>query len=385
MIPYGHQSISEEDIQAVVEVLRSDFLTQGPAVPRFEDAICERTGSAHAVATNSGTSALHLACLALGLGPGDIMWTSPITFVASANCGLYCGAEVDFVDINPDSYTISIKALEQKLERAYETGKLPKVLVAVHMCGLPCDMEAISRLSKQYGFHVIEDACHAIGSRYQGEPTGSCRYSDISVFSFHPVKTITTGEGGVATTRRPELADRMDLLRSHGITRNSDQMTREPDGPWYYQQIALGYNYRMTDIQAALGKSQLERLGDFLDARTRIASGYNRSLTDLPLSVQHHPADRFSAMHLYVIRLETENLEKSRGQVFRELRDHGIGVNTHYIPVHTQPWHQKTGFKYGDFPEAENFYEEAISLPIYPDLQEKDFSLIIDILHEVIR
>ncbi len=385
MIPYGRQSISEEDIQAVVDVLRSDYLTQGPVVSWFEEAICKYTDSVHAVATNSGTSALHLACLALGLGPGDILWTSPITFVASANCGLYCGAEVDFVDIDPQTYNISIKELEQKLEKAKETGKLPKVVVPVHMCGLPCDMDAIAGLAKQYGFYIIEDACHAIGSLYQGASTGSCRYSDITVFSFHPVKTITTGEGGMATTRRKELADKMALLRSHGITRDRDRMTHKPDGPWYYQQIGLGYNYRMTDIQAALGRSQLERLSDFISRRTHIASRYDEFLADLSLQPQHCPADRSSAMHLYVIRLGKEHLEKSRIQIINELRDKGIGVNVHYIPVHTQPWYQQMGFKTGDYPEAERFYSEAISLPIYPGLQEDEFSCVVDALHEVVR
>jgi UDP-4-amino-4,6-dideoxy-N-acetyl-beta-L-altrosamine transaminase len=385
MIPYGRQSISEEDIQAVVDVLRSDYLTQGPVVSRFEEAICKHTDSVHAVATNSGTSALHLACLALGLGPGDILWTSPITFVASANCGLYCGAEVDFVDIDPQTYNISIKELEQKLEKAKESGKLPKVVVPVHMCGLPCDMNAIARLSKQYGFYIIEDACHAIGSLYQGEPTGSCRYSDITVFSFHPVKTITTGEGGIATTRRKELADKMTLLRSHGITRDRDSMTHEPDGPWYYQQIGLGYNYRMTDIQAALGRSQLERLSNFISRRNHIASRYDEVLAGLSLQHQLCPGDRYSAMHLYVIRLVKEHLEKSRIQIINELRDKGIGVNVHYIPVHTQPWYQQMGFKTGDYPEAERFYNEAISLPIYPSLQEDEFSCVVDALHEVVR
>ncbi len=385
MIPYGHQSISEDDIQAVVDVLRSDYLTQGPVVSRFEEAICRYTDSVHAVATNSGTSALHLACLALGLGPGDILWTSPITFVASANCALYCGAEVDFIDIDPQTFNISIKALEQKLEYAKENGKLPKVVVPVHMCGLPCDMEAVAELSNKYGFSVIEDACHAIGSLYHGEPTGNCHYSDITVFSFHPVKAITTGEGGMATTRREELANKMALLRCHGITRDQDQMTRKPDGPWYYQQIGLGYNYRMTDIEAALGKSQLERLDEFISRRTHIATRYDELLGSLSQQSQHRPGNCYSAMHLYVIRLQTEYLDKSRTQIVNELRDKGIGVNVHYIPVHTQPWYQQMGFKTGSYPEAEKFYDEAISLPIFPDLQDDDFSFIVDSLHEVVR
>jgi len=385
MIPYGHQSISEEDIQAVVDVLRSDFLTQGPVGAQFETAICNYTGAEYAVAVNSGTSALHLACMALGLGPGDILWTSPITFVASANCALYCGAEVDFVDIDIQTYNISIKALEEKLKWAEKKNCLPKIIVPVHMCGLSCDMEAIAALSKRYGFYIVEDACHAIGGRYQEKLIGSCRYSDITVFSFHPVKTMTTGEGGIATTNQKELAEKMALLRSHGITRDPEKMTQESDGAWYYQQIELGYNYRMTDIQAALGISQLKRLDDFVRRRNEIACHYDELLADLPLQAQCRSEGLSSAMHLYVIRLDKSRLDKSRLQIINELHEEGVGVHVHYIPVHTQPWYQQIGFKNGDFPEAERFYEEAISLPIYPDLQEDELLTIVDALHRVIR
>lgn len=384
MIPYGRQSISEDDILTVVDVLRSDYLTQGPVVAQFEKAICKYTDAAYAVATNSGTSALHLACQVLGLGPGDILWTSPITFVASANCALYCRAEVDFIDIDPQTYNISTQALEQKLKWAEEAGRLPKIIVPVHMCGLSCDMEAIAALSKRYGFFIIEDACHAIGGLYQGEAIGGCRYSDITIFSFHPVKTITTGEGGLATTNKNELAEKMALLRSHGITRDIEKITKESDGPWYYQQIELGYNYRMTDVQAALGISQLKRLDDFIRQRNEIARRYDELLADLPLQHQYRPEYLCSAAHLYVIRLDTARSDKSRLKIVNELHEEGVGVHVHYIPVHTQPWYQQMGFKDGDFPEAEKFYAEAVSLPIYPDLQEDELLFIVDALHKVI-
>ncbi|MBE0511348.1 MAG: UDP-4-amino-4,6-dideoxy-N-acetyl-beta-L-altrosamine transaminase, partial [Gammaproteobacteria bacterium] len=363
MIPYGKQDITQEDIDAVVEVLRSDFLTQGPVVPRFEQSVAGYCGARHAVAVNSATSALHLACLALGLGPGDTLWTSPITFVASANCGLYCGAKVDFVDIDPRTYNLSVDALEQKLVQAEKLGSLPKVLVAVHLCGQPCEMEKIHALGQRYGFRIIEDASHAIGARYKNEPVGNCRYSDITVFSFHPVKIITTGEGGMALTNDDGLAEQMALLRSHGITREPEKMTHEPDGGWYYQQIELGYNYRMTELQAALGVSQMSRLDAYVSRRHELARRYNEQFASLPVTIPWQHPDSYSGLHLYVIRLNLEQIDRSHREVFEALREQGIGVNLHYIPVHTQPYYQRMGFRPDDFPEAERYYAEAISLP----------------------
>lgn len=370
MIPYGRQQISDADIQAVVEVLKSDYLTQGPAVPAFENAVAAYCGAGHAVAVNSATSALHLACLALGVQAGDFVWTSPITFVASANCALYCGAEVDFVDIDPSTFNISVQALAEKLLRAEQSGRLPKVVIPVHLCGLSCDMAEIHRLSKRYGFRILEDASHAIGGKYRDQPIGSCRYSDISVFSFHPVKIITTGEGGMALTNDSLLAKRMALLRSHGITREAAEMTHEADGPWYYQQIELGFNYRMTDLQAALGLSQLKRLDAFVACRHRLAGFYRQYLAGLPLAVQSQPVNCYSALHLFVIRLQSADCKMSHREVFCRLRDAGIGVNLHYIPVHLQPYYRQRGFKQGDFPQAERYYAEALTLPLYPDLSE---------------
>lgn len=365
MIPYGRQDITQADIDAVVEILQSDFLTQGPMVPSFEQGVAEHVGAAHALAVNSATSALHIACLALGLGPGDRLWTSPITFVASANCALYCGAQVDFVDIDPRTYNLCPKALAQKLRQAEQDGTLPKVVVAVHLCGQSCDMQAIGALAKRYGFKVIEDASHAIGGKYQGEFIGSCCHSDIAVFSFHPVKIITTAEGGMALTNSTELAGKMALLRSHGITRDSVQMTHEADGPWYYQQIDLGFNYRMTEMQAALGVSQLQRLDQFVIRRHELARRYDQLLAGLPVTTPWQHPDSYSGLHLYVIRLQLDKLRTSHRQVFESLREQGIGVNLHYIPVHTQPYYQRMGFKHGDFPEAERYYAEAISLPMF--------------------
>lgn len=370
MIPYGRQQISDADIQAVVEVLKSDYLTQGPAVPAFENAVAAYCGAGHAVAVNSATSALHLACLALGVRAGDCVWTTPITFVASANCALYCGADVDFVDIDPSTFNISVPALEEKLQRAEQSGRLPKVVIPVHLCGLSCDMAAIHRLSKRYGFRVIEDASHAIGGRYQKQLIGNCRYADICVFSFHPVKIITTGEGGMALTNDALLAKRMALLRSHGITRDAAEMTHEADGPWYYQQIELGFNYRMTDLQAALGLSQLKRLDAFVARRQQVAGFYRHYLAGLPVVLQSQPEDCYSAFHLLVIRLQSADCKMPHREVFCRLRDAGIGVNLHYIPVHLQPYYQRRGFKPGDFPQAERYYAEALTLPLYPDLSE---------------
>jgi len=371
MIPYGRQDITDADIEAVVAVLKSDFLTQGPQVPRFEQKVAQHVGARHALAVNSATSALHIACLALGLGQGDWLWTTPVTFVASANCGLYCGAQVDFVDIDPATYNLCPKALQAKLEVAEQQGRLPKVVVAVHLCGQPCDMAAIHALAQRYGFRIIEDASHAIGGKYQGEFIGNGRYSDITVFSFHPVKIITTAEGGMALTNCDELASRMALLRSHGITRDTDLMTHKPDGPWYYQQIDLGFNYRMTELQAALGVSQMERLYQFVARRHQLARRYDALLSDLPITTPWQHPDSYSGLHLYVIRLELEKINRSHRQVFEALREQGIGVNLHYIPVHTQPYYQQIGFKVGDYPEAERYYAEAISLPMFQTMTDE--------------
>ncbi|MGN2624131.1 UDP-4-amino-4,6-dideoxy-N-acetyl-beta-L-altrosamine transaminase [Stutzerimonas balearica] len=370
MIPYGRQDITEADIEAVVEVLRSDFLTQGPVVPRFEESVARHVGARHAVAVNSATSALHIACLSLGLGPGDYLWTSPITFVASANCALYCGASVDFVDIDPRTYNLSPVALEAKLIEAEKAGKLPKIVVPVHLCGQSCEMEAIHALSQRYGFRIIEDASHAIGGKYQGQYVGNCRYSDITVFSFHPVKIITTAEGGMAMTNDPALAERMELLRSHGITRDPAQMTHDSDGPWYYQQIDLGFNYRMTELQAALGIAQMKRLDQYVARRHQLAQRYNSLLDGLPVTAPWQHPDSYSGLHLYVIRLQLNKITKTHRQVFEALREQGIGVNLHYIPVHTQPYYQRMGFEPGDWPNAERYYAEAISFPIFPALSD---------------
>jgi UDP-4-amino-4,6-dideoxy-N-acetyl-beta-L-altrosamine transaminase len=369
-IPYGRQDISEDDIQAVIEVLKSDWLTQGPAVPEFEQVVSNYCGANYAVAVNSATSALHLACLVLGLGPNDWLWTSPITFVASANCGLYCGAKVDFVDIDAHTYNMSVTALEEKLIKAEADGCLPKIVIPVHFAGQSCDMREIHRLAVRYGFKVIEDASHAIGGKYLGLPIGGCRYSDITVFSFHPVKIITTAEGGMALTNQSNLAEKMGLLRSHGITRDSTQMIEESHGAWYYEQIALGYNYRMTDLQAALGVSQMKRLESFVARRHHIASRYNHLLQDLPVMLPWNQSDCYSALHLYIIRLNLDEINKTHGQVFQNLQDHGVGVNLHYIPVYRQPHYQLMGFKSENFPVAEKYYKSALTLPLYPKLTD---------------
>ena len=384
MIPYGRQDITQSDIDAVVAVLKSDFLTQGPAVPGFENAVASWCGTKHAVAVNSATSALHIACLSLGLGPGDSLWTSPITFVASANCGLYCGASVDFVDIDSRTYNLCPRALERKLIEAESSGKLPKIVVPVHLCGQPCDMAAIHELSVRFGFKIIEDASHAIGGTYRGKPVGSCQFSDIAVFSFHPVKIITTGEGGMALTNDDDLAARMALLRSHGITRDASRMTHEPDGPWYYQQTVLGFNYRMTDLQAALGLSQMGRLGEVVGSRRAIAGRYDRELDGLPVVTPWQHPDGCSARHLYVIRLKLDRLSKSHRQVFEALRACGIGVNLHYIPVNSQPYFQSRGLGRQDCPEADRYYAEAISIPMYSHLKDEDQTLVIQSLRRVL-
>ena len=376
-IPYGRQYISQDDIDAVVSVLKSDFLTQGPIVSRFEEAVCKYCSAQYAVAVNSATSALHIACIALNVGVDDWVWTSPITFVASANCAVYCGAKVDFVDIDPDTYTMSVSRLAEKLKKAKESDILPKVVIPVHLCGQSCDMDGIYKLSLEYGFKIIEDASHAIGAKYKGEPIGNCKYSDITVFSFHPVKIITTGEGGLAITNNKKYHAHMQRLRSHGITRDFDEMSHPPDGSWYYQQLELGYNYRMTDIHAALGLSQLQNLDKFIERRQAIAKLYNELLnkTDFILPYQH--PDTHSSLHLYVIRTGKSKIN-SHKDLFEKLRSRGILVNLHYIPVYHHPFYQKQGFMPTDFPEAENYYSEAISLPIYYGLQDDDVRIIVD-------
>lgn len=385
MIPYGKQEISQADIDAVVSVLKSDFLTQGPQVPAFENALLNYTKAKYAFAVNSATSALHIACLALDLKQGDWLWTTPITFVASANCGLYCGARVDFVDIDPQTYNISPDALARKLAEAESKQCLPKVLVVVHLCGQPCEMAAIYELAQRYNVKVIEDASHAIGGRYRDEPIGNCRYSDITVFSFHPVKIITTAEGGAALTNDKDLADKMALYRSHGITRDEAQMTESPHGSWYYQQIALGFNYRMTELQAALGVSQMNRLDEFVTNRHRLAQRYNQLLKDLPLRTPYQHPDSYSGLHLYVIRLKLDEISLTHAEVFEKLREQGIGVNLHYIPVHLQPYYQTMGFNVGDFPQAENYYSDAISLPMFHSLTDEQQDTVVDTLRRILR
>ena len=385
MIPYGRQDISQQDIDAVIEVLRSDFLTQGPKVPAFEQSIIDACEAQYAVAVNSATSALHIACLALGLGEGDWLWTTPNTFVASANCGLYCGAKVDFVDIDSRTYNMCAKELEKKLNKAEQQGKLPKVVIPVHFSGQPCDMAAIHALSQKYGFNIIEDASHAIGGKYKDEPIGNCRYSDITVFSFHPVKIVTTAEGGMAVTNDAKLAEQLNLLRSHGITRDESLMTKPVEGPWYYQQIELGYNYRMTDMQAALGVSQMQRLDEYVNKRHELAERYNELLKDLPIILPWQHEDSYSGLHLYVIRLQLDQINKTHLEVFNGMREAGILVNLHYIPVHLQPYYQDMGFEEGQYPEAEQYYTEAISLPMFPTMTKDQQDKVISSLRSVLE
>ncbi len=384
-IPYGRQDITDADVAAVAEVLRSDWITQGPVIERFERAVAKYCGAKYAVAVSSGTAALHISCLVAGLGAGDYLWTSPNTFVASANCALYCGAQVDFVDIDPRTYNMSPERLAEKLSLAVANNRLPKVVVPVHFSGQSCAMQRIHELAVEYGFIVIEDASHAVGGDYKQSKVGSCAFSDMTVFSFHPVKIITTGEGGMVLTNREDLYEKLVRLRSHGITRDPRVMLGEPDGPWYYQQIDLGYNYRMADLQAALGLSQLQRIDAFVTRRRELAARYAQALHDLPLMLPGQHPDSYSAYHLYVIRLNLQLLGKTRLDVFQALRQAGIGVNVHYIPVHTQPYYRRLGFERGDFPEAERYYDEAITLPLFYTLSEEDQNYVIDNLRKVLQ
>ncbi|WP_448514344.1 UDP-4-amino-4,6-dideoxy-N-acetyl-beta-L-altrosamine transaminase [Parathermosynechococcus lividus] len=383
-IPYGRHDITPADIEAVIAVLKSDWLTQGPQINAFETALAQYCGAKYAVAVSSATAALHLACLAAGLGCGDTLWTSPITFVASANCGLYCGAKVDFVDIDPHTYNLSVSALEQKLAIAAQRGTLPKVLIPVHLAGQSCEMAPIAALAQRYGITVIEDASHGIGGQYQGNPIGNCQYSTMTVFSFHPVKIMTTGEGGAILTNEPEIYQRLLRLRTHGITRDPQQMIGHSHGPWYYQQLDLGYNYRLSDLHAALGCSQLQRLGEFVAQRQFLAQRYNQFLGDLPLTLPAQHGDTASSWHLYIIRLKLDQIGCSHREVFEALRAAGIGVNLHYIPVHTQPYYQQLGFRWGEFPAAEAYYREAISLPLYYGLTVEQQDYIIQVLRTLI-
>lgn len=385
MIPYGRQNISQADIDAVVETLRSDWLTQGPAIERFEQAVAQRCQAAQGVAVSNATAALHIACLALDLGPGDRLWTSPNTFVASANCGLYCGAQVDFVDIDPATLNLDVGQLEARLESAERDGTLPKVVIPVAFAGQSCDMARIGELARRYGFRVIEDASHAIGASYGGRPVGCCEHADITVFSFHPVKIITTAEGGLLTTNDPQLAERLRRLRSHGITRDPAAMTGPSEGPWYYQQLELGFNYRMTDLQAALGLSQLQRLDAFVARRRQLVARYVERLAGLPLGLPQLQAGAEPAWHLYPVRLRLERLQRSHREIFEALRGAGIGVNLHYIPVHLQPYYQQLGFAPGDFPEAERYYAEALSLPLFPDLTDDQQDQVASTLASVLQ
>lgn len=378
MIPYARQSVSEEDIRAVVEVLRSDFLTQGPAVPKFEKAVAAYCGAPFGLAVNSGTSALHIACQALGLGPGDWLWTSPNTFVASANCGRYCGASVDFVDIDPVTWNISVAALKQKLEAAAHSARVPKVLVPVHFAGQSCEMREIWELSRQYGFHVVEDASHALGADYERGKVGCCAYSHAAVLSFHPVKQITTGEGGMVMTKDPALAESLAQLRSHGITRDRRFFRGDSEGDWYYEQLQLGFNFRLTELQAALGASQIRRLDAFVSRRRQLAERYGARLRGLPIGLPRSSPSGNPSWHLYVVQVE------NRAGVFDALRSAGIGANVHYIPVHRQPYYEALGFKRGDYPQAERYYERAISLPMYPDLSDSQQDIVVAELRKAV-
>ena len=385
MIPYAKQDISDEDIDSVIEVLKSDFLTQGNKVSLFEDIISKRVGAKYALTANSATSCLYLSCLSLGLSKEDILWTSPITYVASANCALYCGAEVDFVDIDPLTWNISVEILEEKLKTARKIKKVPKILVLVHLAGNPCDLKKVFDLSKEYGFSIIEDASHALGSKYSGEHIGSSVYSDISVFSFHPVKNITTGEGGMILTNNQKLSEKIDLYRSHGVTRDKKKMINKEEGLWYYEQLLLGFNFRMSDIHAALGISQMNSLDKFISKRNELSQIYTKELKGLPLTIQRVRKEDLSAWHIFVIHLKLKELKLSRLEIYNSLRNKGIGVNVHYIPVHMQPFYKNLGFNKGDFPNSENYYDGAITIPMFTKLKKKEIKFVIQALKESIK
>jgi len=385
VIPYGKQDINQTDIDSVISVLQSDFLTQGPQTPLFEKIVSDYCGAEYGVAVNSATSALHIACMALNLGEGDYLWTSPNTFVASANCGLYCSAKVDFVDINLLTYNLSPEELEKKLIQARQDNKLPKIVIPVHFAGQSCDMRKIHSLSQEYGFKIIEDASHAIGGMYLGQPIGGCQYSDITVFSFHPVKIITTAEGGLATTNDKKLSERMQLFRSHGVTRDPRLMTKKSEGGWYYQQVELGFNYRMTELQAALGVSQMKRLDEFVTLRHKRQKRYDKFLKNLPVVTPYQDMDSYSALHLYPIQIQIEKVKNTRKEIFEALRKNGVGVNVHYIPVHTQPYYENIGFKKGDFPNVERYYESTISIPLFHAMTFEQQDQVIVALKKVLK
>ena len=386
MIPYGKQDINSADIDAVVDVLKSDYLTQGPQVPLFEQSISAYCGSNYSVAVNSATSALHISCLALGLGKDDWLWTSPNSFVASANCGLYCGAKVDFIDIDPITYNLSVEELEKKLIKAKKEGKLPKIIIPVHFAGQSCDMSKIKSLSKEFGFSIIEDASHAIGSKYLGKFVGGCQFSDITVFSFHPVKIITTAEGGLATTNCKNLAQKLRLYHSHGITRDQDLLNEKLIGPWYYEQISLGFNYRMTELQAALGISQLQRVDGFVSKRHVLKKRYDLLLENLPLILPYQSKDCYSSLHLYPVQIDiAKKVAKSRKQIFIELRENNVGVNVHYIPIHMQPYFQNLGFKKGDFPNSEVYYQSTLTLPMFSSMTSEQQDEVVTVLNKILQ
>ena len=385
IIPYGRQDITQEDVDSVIKVLKSDFITHGPSINLFEESLRNYTKANFVSVLNSATSALHISCLALGVGKDDIVWTSANTFVASANCALYCGARVDFVDIDPLTNNICVNSLEEKLIKAQKSGNLPKVVIPVHLTGQSCKMNEIYNLSLKYGFSIIEDASHAIGGHYENHLVGSCKYSDITVFSFHPVKIITTGEGGAAHTNSKDLHDKIKLLLSHGITKEPSVVDPELNGLWYYEQFDLGYNYRMTDIQAALGVSQIKRLDKIIKDRNRIAKRYDAELKQLPIKIPTVIDECLSSRHLYVIRLNVEEIDHTHKEIFKDLRKNGIGVNLHYIPVYYHPYYKKMGFKKGYCPESEKYHNEAISIPIYPTLSESDQTRVIDVLTKIVK